>query len=120
MAFFGQPVALVVATTFKQARAAAGLVAITYQREDGAFDLDAYKDRDYAPKSADADHADDREIGEADRFHVPETANTGLPADSAIGDLDRAMAQAAVTVDATCTTPHHFSQAMEPQACLAG
>ena len=97
IAFFGQPVAFVVAGTFEQARAAAALVDVTYAAEQGAYDLATYKDRAYAPK----------------------TANVGLPTDSVVGDLDRAMAEAPVTLDQTYTTPHHFSQPMEPQACLA-
>ena len=97
VAWFGQPVAFVVADTFEQARAAAALVAITYAAEPGAYDLASYKDRAYAPK----------------------TANVGLATDSALGDLDRAMAEAPVTLDQTYTTPHHFAQPMEPQACLA-
>ena len=95
--FFGQPVAFVVAETFEQARAAAALVAVTYAAEQGAFDLATFKDRAYAPK----------------------TANVGLATDSAFGDLDRAMAEAPVTLDQTYTTPHQFAQPMEPQACLA-
>ena len=95
--FFGQPIAFVVAETFEQARAAAALVGATYAQEPGAYDLATYQDRAYAPK----------------------TANVGLATDSALGDLDRAMAEAPVTLDQTYTTPHHFSQPVEPQACLA-
>ena len=97
VAFFGQPVAFVVAATFEQARAAAALVAVTYAAEPGAFNLATHKDQAYAPK----------------------TANVGLATDSALGDLDRAMAEAPVTLDQTYTTPHQFAQPMEPQACLA-
>ena len=94
---FGQPVALVVAATFEQARAAASLVAVTYAAEPGAFDLATHKDR----------------------AHVPKTANVGLPTDTAFGDLDRAMAEAPVTLDQTYTTPHHVAHPMEPAACVA-
>lgn len=95
--FFGQPVALVVAETFEQARAAAGLIEVSYATERGAFDLASHADRAYAPK----------------------TANVGLATDSALGDLERAMAEAPVTIDHSYTTPAHFAQPMEPQACLA-
>jgi xanthine dehydrogenase YagR molybdenum-binding subunit len=95
--YFGEPVALVVATTFEQARAAAELITVEYQREPGAFDLAGHADRAYAPK----------------------TANVGLPTDSAFGDLDRAMREASTVVDETYTTPYHLSQAIEPPACLA-
>lgn len=94
---FGQPVALVVADSFEQARAGAAMVDVTYAPEPGAYDLLAHQAGAYAPT----------------------TANTGLPTDSARGDLERAMAEAPVTLDQVYTTPHHFSQPMEPQACLA-
>lgn len=97
VSFFGQPVALVVADTFERARAAAALVEAVYAAEPGAFDLASHADRAYAPP----------------------TANAGLATDSARGDLDRAMAEAPVALDQTYTTPAHFSQPMEPQACLA-
>jgi xanthine dehydrogenase YagR molybdenum-binding subunit len=43
-------VALVVATTFEQARAAAQLVKITYERAPGKFDLQAEKAGAQLPK----------------------------------------------------------------------
>ena len=95
--FFGQPVALVVAETFEQARAAAALIQVAYEREPGAFDLASNVNRAYAPA----------------------TAAVGLATDSGVGNLDRAMAQALVALDRTYTTPAHFAQPMEPQACLA-
>lgn len=95
--FFGQPVALVVADTFEQARAAAALVVVTYAKAAGAFDLTAHRGDAYAPKMAAA----------------------GFPAETSLGDLDGAMAKAPVTVDMTYTTPYHFAQPMELQACLA-
>ncbi|MBC7779809.1 MAG: xanthine dehydrogenase family protein molybdopterin-binding subunit [Proteobacteria bacterium] len=97
VAFFGQPVALVVADTFEQARAAAALVVVTYATDAGAFDLAAHRGEAYTPKMAAA----------------------GFPADTCFGDLDRAMADTPVNVDVTYTTPHHFAQPMEPAACLA-
>ncbi len=95
--FFGQPVALVVAETFEQARSAAGLIEVSYAAERGAFDLASHAERAYAPR----------------------TANVGLATDSRLGDIDRAMAAAPATLDQTYTTPAHFAQPMEPQACLA-
>jgi xanthine dehydrogenase YagR molybdenum-binding subunit len=94
---FGQPVAFVVASSFEQARAAAALISIEYEREHGAFDLAARADQAYAPK----------------------TANVGLPTDSSLGNLEQAMAEAPVKVDEVYSTPYHFSQPMEPHACLA-
>ena len=39
--FHDEPVALVVAETFEEARAAAGLIRVRYEEEPGAFDLAA-------------------------------------------------------------------------------
>lgn len=97
ISFFGQAIALVVAESFEQARGAAALVEVSYVAERGAFDLAAH----------------------ADRAYVPRTANVGLATDSVLGDLERAMAEGAVTIDETYTTPAQFAQPMEPQACLA-
>ncbi|MFC7556468.1 xanthine dehydrogenase family protein molybdopterin-binding subunit [Pseudoroseomonas wenyumeiae] len=97
VSWFGQPVALVVAESFEQARAAAGLVEAVYEAETGAYDLASHAQQAYAPR----------------------TANVGLATDSALGDLDRAMPGAAVALDLTYTTPAHFAQPMEPQSCLA-
>jgi xanthine dehydrogenase YagR molybdenum-binding subunit len=94
---FGEPVAFVVASTFEQARAAAALIAVEYDEEPGAYELAAHPERTYVPK----------------------TANIGLPTDTAFGDIDRAMQEAPVTVDQVYTTPYHFSQPMEPAACVA-
>jgi xanthine dehydrogenase YagR molybdenum-binding subunit len=48
---YGEPVALVVATTFEQARAAAQLVVVAYAVERGHFDFTTRHDQGYAPKS---------------------------------------------------------------------
>jgi xanthine dehydrogenase YagR molybdenum-binding subunit len=90
---YHQAVALVVAETFEQARAAAGLVEITYQRESGAYDLAAEKP---AVNSA------------------PESAP-----DNNSGDFDAAWASAEVKLDATYTTPDQSHMAMEPHASMA-
>ncbi|WP_207482921.1 xanthine dehydrogenase family protein molybdopterin-binding subunit [Arenibaculum pallidiluteum] len=97
ISYYGQPVALVVAETFEQARAAAALVRVEYEREPGAYDLAAH----------------------ADRAEPQETISLGLPGETRFGDIDRAMAEGPVTVDETYTTPYHLSQPMEPHACLA-
>jgi xanthine dehydrogenase YagR molybdenum-binding subunit len=95
--YFGEPVAFVVAETFEQAGAAAALVNVEYAPEPGAFDL--------------ATHADQRKL--------QDTINIGLPGESRINDLDRAMAEAPFTIDQSYYTPYHFSQPMELHACLA-
>lgn len=116
--FFGQPVALVVAGSFEQARAAAALVIVSYAAEPGAYDLAAHKDGAYAPAAASADHADVGEVARTSRAYVPKSANIG-ETDSRFGDIERAMVEGPVTLDQTYMTPHHFAQPMEPAACLA-
>jgi xanthine dehydrogenase YagR molybdenum-binding subunit len=93
---YGEPVALVVADTYEQARAAANLVDVTYAREPGRFDFATQLDQAYAPKAV----------------------NAGLPTDSAVGDFDSAFAGAEVKIDQTYTTPYLCSQPMEPHVCL--
>ncbi len=94
---YGEPVALVVASTWEQARAAASLIDVSYATEPGRYDLAAQMGHAYAPQAV----------------------NAGLATDSAIGDFDGAFQSAEVKIDATYTTPCQFSQPMEPHACLA-
>ncbi|HEY4138990.1 MAG TPA: molybdopterin cofactor-binding domain-containing protein, partial [Casimicrobiaceae bacterium] len=94
---YGEPVALVVATTYEQARAAANLIDVTYAVEPGHFDFAARLEQAYAPA----------------------VVNAGMPTDSAVGDFDAAFATAEVKIDETYTTPYQFSQPMEPHACMA-
>ncbi|SEN57392.1 xanthine dehydrogenase, molybdenum binding subunit apoprotein [Duganella sp. CF517] len=94
---YHQAVALVVADTFEQARAAAALINVRYTRSAGAFDLAAAKDGAQPPKPG--------------KFRPP--AQTG------IGDFDGAYAGAAVKLDATYTTPDHAHAMMEPHATIA-
>jgi len=90
---YHQAIALVVANTFEQARAAAKLVRVQYARGQGAFDLAAQK----------RDHG-------ASGKHIPKTD---------AGDFDAAFAAAPVTVDHTYTTPDQSHAMMEPHASLA-
>jgi len=94
---YGEPVALVIATTFEQARAASSLVDVEYAEEPGHYDFAARQDQAYAPK----------------------TLVIGIATDTAVGDFDSAFAGAEVKVDQRYTTPYEFSQPMEPNACLA-
>ncbi|MBP1852988.1 aldehyde oxidoreductase molybdenum-binding subunit PaoC [Rhizobium halophytocola] len=89
---YHQAVAVVVADTFEQARHAAGLVRIDYNQDQGKFDLASEKG---AAKVSDEDEG------------------------TAVGDFDGAFAQAAVTLDATYTTPDQSHAMMEPHASLA-
>ncbi|AKF04380.1 xanthine dehydrogenase family protein molybdopterin-binding subunit [Sandaracinus amylolyticus] len=94
---FAQPVALVVARTFEDARAAARLVRITYEITPGEYELDEPGAPEIEQKSV----------------------NAGYSADSSIGDLDGALASAPVVLDRVYTTPYAFSLPMETHACIA-
>ncbi|MBR0554633.1 xanthine dehydrogenase family protein molybdopterin-binding subunit [Ciceribacter sp. L1K23] len=90
IAYFGQPVALVVAETFEQARHGAQALTLTIERAaDAAVDPDAVEPE------------------------VPEKKQ------SSMGDLDTAMREAAHSLDVTYTTPGHSSAPMEPHASIA-
>jgi xanthine dehydrogenase YagR molybdenum-binding subunit len=97
---YHQAVALIVAETFEQARAAANLVRVEYARGKGRFDLAALAPA--APLEG-----DDSEEGSS----APKIARTG--------DFDRAFASAAVKLDATYTTPDETHAMMEPFATIA-
>ena len=90
---YHQAIALVVAETFEQARAAAQLVRVDYVRAEGAFDL-------------------------AGAMSSAEKPQRGKP-DSAAGDFAGAFAAAPVQLDATYTTPDHAHAMMEPHASIA-
>ena len=94
---YHQAVALVVARTFEQARAAAQLVRITYEQTSGKFDLAAEKAGAQPPKP---------------------TPFAGPP-ESKVGDFAAAYAAAPVQFDATYTTPDQSHAMMEPHASIA-
>lgn len=88
--YWGQPIALVVAETFEQARDAAKHLRVEY-REEGGAPLD--------PNSVDPEEQEDETVHQ--------------------GDLAHAMTEAAHCVDVTYTTKGHASAAMEPHAAIA-
>ncbi len=94
--FHGQPIALVVAESFEQARAAAYLVRATYDVQHGAVDLAASRMDAVKPKAA-----------------------NGTPPDTSKGDVDAAFAAAPVKLDVTYSTPPQTHAMMEPHATLA-
>src|SRR5258708_18191330 len=94
---YHQAVAVVVAETFEQARAAAGLIRVTYAKSEGKFDLAAAKDT-AAPSKASAFNG---------------------PPDTAVGDFAGAFTAALVQLDATYTTPDQAHAIMEPHASVA-
>lgn len=95
VAYFGEPVAIVVAETYEIARAAAALVVVRFEPEEGVF---TFEDN----------------VGAARK-----PAEGTIPPYHEQGDLDAAMADAAFTVDETWTTPSQNSAAMEPHASIA-
>jgi xanthine dehydrogenase YagR molybdenum-binding subunit len=94
---YHQAVAIVVAETFEQARAAAQLVRVSYVRTRGSFDL--AQARSEAP------------------VQQPLQPNPSM--DTAVGDFDAALAAAPVTLDANYTTPDQGHAMMEPHATIA-
>ncbi|GGI18305.1 aldehyde oxidoreductase molybdenum-binding subunit PaoC [Oxalicibacterium faecigallinarum] len=90
---YHQAVALVIAETFEQARAAAQLVRVNYAEAKGSFDLAAEKNNAIKPK-------------------------TGEP-DTKVGDFAGAYDMAPVKLDATYTTPDQSHAMMEPHASTA-
>jgi len=91
---YHQAIAVVVAETFEQARAAAQLLRVKYQETPGRFDLSAEKASATKPE------------------------HSG-PADTEVGDFDSAFAAAPVQLDATYRTPDQTHAMMEPHASMA-
>jgi xanthine dehydrogenase YagR molybdenum-binding subunit len=91
---YHQAVAVVVAETFEQARAAANMVKVSYAKEKGAYDLHAAKGSAIKPKKEEKP-------------------------DSAVGDFSKAYAGAPVKLDANYSTPDHSHAMMEPHASIA-
>ncbi|CAN7319191.1 xanthine dehydrogenase family protein molybdopterin-binding subunit [Acidovorax sp. LjRoot118] len=96
IAHYHQAIALVVAQTFEQARAAAQLVKVQYSRANGRFDLAAARPSAQKPPEQD-----------------------GSPADTRKGNFEKAFDTAPVQHDATYTTPDHSHAMMEPHASTA-
>ena len=90
---YHQAIALVVAETFEQARAAAHLVRVKYDKQKGKFDLAKAKDGASKPKDGDPD--------------------------SKTGDFAGAFARAPVRLDAHYTTPDQSHAMIEPHASIA-
>ena len=91
---YHQAIALVVAETFEQARAAAQLVRVDYVRETGAYDLADAKASATMPKGAEEK-------------------------DTATGDFAGAFKEAPVRLDEVYTTPDESHAMMEPHASIA-
>lgn len=92
---YHQAIALVVADTFEQARAAAHLVRVNYSQAKGVFDLASVKD---TARSAESN---------------------GAPGDSQVGDFAGAFAAAPVQFDERYATANESHSMMEPHASIA-
>lgn len=97
---YHQAIAIVVAETFEQARAAAALVRVDYARGKGRFDLDE---------------------GLRTAPYVGARSGEGnvVPAAGRVGRFEEAFASAPVQLDAEYTTPDHTHAMMEPFASVA-
>lgn len=95
---YHQAIAVVVAETFEQARAAAGLIRVDYARARGRFDL--AEGLKTAPLAGDP--------------------NAGAPpTEDRVGQFEQAFAAAPVKLDATYATPDQSHMMMEPFASIA-
>src|SRR4051794_16348391 len=97
---YHQAVAIVVAESFEQARAAAYLIHVDYASEPGRFDLEA-----------EAEHAP--------LFGADSGEGSGAPPVNRVGDFEAAFAAAPVKLDETYTTPDESHAMMEPHATIA-
>lgn len=95
VAYFGEPIAIVVADSFEAARDAAQQLKVTYEAKDGRYSFAAFREEHDTPPEG------------VMKPHIK------------VGDPEAAFADAAVTVDATYTTPSQNSAAMEPHASTA-
>ncbi len=95
---YHQAIAIVVAETFEQARAAAGLLKVDYSRAKGRFDL-------------------------AEGLKTAKLAGGGDSGNEAkedrVGDFEKAFGDAPVKIDVEYTTPDHSHAMMEPFASMA-
>ncbi|SEN27869.1 xanthine dehydrogenase YagR molybdenum-binding subunit [Sphingomonas gellani] len=97
---YHQAVALVVAESFEQARAAAALIRVDYARKPGKFDLA-------------------REAPTAPLEGGGSGEGSGAPKIDRVGKFEQAFAAAPVTLDQTYTTPDESHAMMEPFATIA-
>ena len=92
---YHQAIAVVVADTFEQARAAAHLIRVDYAPAGGAFDLAAVKGKARADK------------------------NASTAAETEVGNFTGAFAAAPVQIDETYSTAHESHSMLEPHATVA-
>lgn len=91
---YHQAVALIVADSFEQARAASSLLRVSYAKEQGDYDLEKAKETAVKPKEKDKP-------------------------DTRAGTFETGYAKAPVKLDATYTTPDQSHVMMEPHSSIA-
>jgi xanthine dehydrogenase YagR molybdenum-binding subunit len=97
---YHQAIAVVVAETFEQARAAAALVRVDYAPTEGRFDL--------------------REaLKTATPAKDPNGADKDAPSENRTGKFEQAFSQAPIKLDEHYTTPDQSHAMMEPHASIA-
>jgi len=92
---YHQAIALVVAETFEQARAAAALIRVDHSRKTGDFDL------------------------VAEKSGAPLAPSFRGPPEAAVGDFEGAFRSAPFQLDETFTTPDQSHAMLEPHATIA-
>jgi xanthine dehydrogenase YagR molybdenum-binding subunit len=97
VAYRGQIVGAVIASSLEAAREAERLVRFAYAEQEADVVLRA-------------DHP---------RLYKPDKVNPGFPTDSSDGDVERGLAAADVAVDVTYRTPAEHNNPMEPHATIA-
>ena len=93
--YHGEPIAIVVAESYEAARDAATRLKVEFAPAEGRYSFNAYREEAKKPPF------------------------NNIPSHSSQGDVEKALTDAAVTVDATYTTPSQNSCAMELHASTA-
>ena len=96
VSYNGQPIAVVVARTLNEARHAATLLKIKYQRQPAKLDFSYLLSTARPPKKSGRE-----------------------PADETRGDIKNSLAQSSVLIEQTYTTPIQNHNPMEPHATIA-
>jgi xanthine dehydrogenase YagR molybdenum-binding subunit len=97
---YHQAIAIVVAETFEQARAATSLIHVNYSKSLGKFDLAG-------------------EAGNAPLFGSDSGEGSSGPPEHRVGEFEKAFSASPVMLDQTYTTPDESHAAMEPHATIA-
>ena len=92
--YFGQHIGVVVAESFEQARNAASLIKVSYQKTDAKVDFDKHEKEAIPPKGRDQ-------------------------ADAKRGDVDAAFRNASHKIEAVYNTPIEHHNPMEPHSTIA-